>query len=446
MKDGEETMNSGPTENTGLDAIANAQYARAISWIEDMKEGMVDYLLFPRRTVDVRFPVIMDDGSVKTFHGYRVLHNRARGPGKGGMRYHPSVSKDEVAALAKLMTWKTAIANVPFGGAKGGVVCDTKQLSVTELRRITRAFVIELDDLIGPHTDIPAPDMYTNQQTMAWIYDTFDVMHRGQNNRAVVTGKPIDLGGSVGRDQATARGCLYGTQQLLSHGQVPGLANIEGARIVIQGLGNAGGTAMRLFHEAGARIIAVSDSTGGVFSDKGLDPGTVLDFKKENRSITGLPGTNTITNEQLLSLDCEVLIPAAMEGQLRQDNAASINAKLVVEAANGPTTPAADVILQSNNIVVLPDIVANSGGVIVSYFEWVQNLEHQRWDLDKVNTRLKKRILEAVDTMVASWIELDANNHHSSGKQHTAPTLRDAALVTAIRRVAKVIMQRDIWG
>ena len=362
------------------------------------------------------------------------------------MRYHPSVSKDEVAALAKLMTWKTAIANVPFGGAKGGVVCDTKQLSVTELRRITRAFVIELDDLIGPHTDIPAPDMYTNQQTMAWIYDTFDVMHRGQNNRAVVTGKPIDLGGSVGRDQATARGCLYGTQQLLSHGQVPGLANIEGARIVIQGLGNAGGTAMRLFHEAGARIIAVSDSTGGVFSDKGLDPGTVLDFKKENRSITGLPGTNTITNEQLLSLDCEVLIPAAMEGQLRQDNAASINAKLVVEAANGPTTPAADVILQSNNIVVLPDIVANSGGVIVSYFEWVQNLEHQRWDLDKVNTRLKKRILEAVDTMVASWIELDANNHHSSGKQHTAPTLRDAALVTAIRRVAKVIMQRDIWG
>ncbi|MGI9205034.1 MAG: Glu/Leu/Phe/Val family dehydrogenase [Woeseiaceae bacterium] len=439
-------MKSEPSENTGLDAIANAQFARAISWIDDMKEGMVDYLRYPRRVIDVRFPVIMDDESVRTFHGYRVLHNRARGPGKGGIRYHPSVSKDEVAALAKLMTWKTAIANVPFGGAKGGVVCDTKQLSRTELRRITRAFVIELDDLIGPHTDIPAPDMYTDQQTMAWIYDTFDVMHRGQNNRAVVTGKPIDLGGSVGRDQATARGCLYATQQLLSHGQVPGLASIDGARIAIQGLGNAGGTAMRLFHQAGGRIVAVSDSKGGVYSANGLDPEAALEFKKQNGSITGLPNTNTIANEELLSIDCEILIPAALEGQLRQDNAANIKANLIVEAANGPTTPAADMILHENNVTVLPDIVANSGGVVVSYFEWVQNLEHQRWDEDKVNTRLKKRMLEAVDTMVASWIELDVNNHRSGDKPHTTPTLRDAALVTAIRRVAQVIMQRDIWG
>lgn len=439
-------MNLRAVENTGLDAIADEQFARAITWIDELKAGMVDYLLFPRRITDVRFPVVMDDESVKTFHGYRVLHNRARGPGKGGIRYHPSVSKDEVAALAKLMTWKTAIANVPFGGAKGGVVCDTKELSRTELRRITRAFVIELDDLIGPHTDIPAPDMYTNQQTMAWIYDTFDVMHRGQNNRAVVTGKPIDLGGSVGRDEATARGCLYATQQLLSHAQVPGLASVDGARIVIQGLGNAGGTAMRLFRKAGARIVAVSDSKGGVYSAKGLDPDAALEFKEQNGSISGLPDTDSITNEELLGLECEILIPAAMEGQLREDNAASINAKLIVEAANGPTTPAADLILQANNVTVLPDIVANSGGVIVSYFEWVQNLENQHWDLDKVNTRLKKRMLEAVDTMVASWIELDANNHRSRGEQPMAPTLRDAALVTAIRRVAEVIMQRDIWG
>ncbi len=431
--------------HTGLDAIADEQFARAITWIDDLKTGMIDYLKFPRRVTDVHFPVVMDDDSVKTFHGYRVLHNRARGPGKGGMRYHPTVSKDEVAALAKLMTWKTAVANVPFGGAKGGVVCDTKQLSQTELRRITRAFVIELDDLIGPHTDIPAPDMYTNQQTMAWIYDTFDVMHRGQNNRAVVTGKPIELGGSVGRDQATARGCLYATRQLLKHQKVPGLATIDGARIAIQGLGNAGGAALRLFHEAGARIIAVSDSSGGVFSASGLDPDTALDFKRQNGSITGLPGAKIITNEDLLGLECEILIPAAMECQLREDNAASVNAKLIVEAANGPTTPAADIVLHEKNVIVLPDIVANSGGVIVSYFEWVQNLENQRWDLDKVNTRLEKRMLEAVDAMVESWIELDAKSN-SGARQRTSPTLRDAALVTAIRRVAEVIMQRDIWG
>lgn len=439
-------MNSDLIEDTSLAAIADDQFARALTWIDDLKEGMIDYLAYPRRVTDVRFPVIMDDDSVRTFHGYRVLHNRSRGPGKGGMRYHPSVSEDEVAALAKLMTWKTAIANVPFGGAKGGVVCDTKQLSRTELRRITRAFVIELDDIIGPHTDIPAPDMYTNQQTMAWIYDTFDVMHRGQNNRAAVTGKPVELGGSVGRDQATALGCLYATQQLLGHQQVSGLSDVGDARIAIQGLGNAGGTAMHLFHEAGAHIIAVSDSTGGVYSEKGLDPKAVLDFKREHGSITGLPDAKTITNEELLSIECDILIPAAMEGQLRRENAADVNAKLVVEAANGPTTPTADAILASNGVVVLPDIVANSGGVIVSYFEWVQNLENQRWELEKVNSRLKTRILDAVDTMVTSRDEINKNNHRTNGKRHTTPTLRDAALVTAIRRVAKVIMQRDIWG
>ncbi len=439
-------MNPDLIEDTGLAAIADDQFARAITWIDDLKEGMIDYLTYPKRITDVRFPVIMDDDSVRTFHGYRVLHNRARGPGKGGIRYHPSVSEDEVAALAKLMTWKTAIAGVPFGGAKGGVVCDTKQLSRAELRRITRAFVIELGDIIGPHTDIPAPDMYTNQQTMAWIYDTFDVMHRGQNNRAVVTGKPVELGGSVGRDQATARGCLYATRQLLSHQMVPGLSSVDGARVAIQGLGNAGGTAMRLFHEAGAQVIAVSDSAGGVVSENGLDPEAALSFKEKNGSITGLPDTKTITNEELLSLDCDILIPAAMECQLRADNAASVNAKLVVEAANGPTTPAADKLLQSKNIIVLPDIVANAGGVVVSYFEWVQNLENQHWELDKVNERLKKRMLDAVDTMVASWNEINSNNHGSSNQKHPAPTLRDAALVTAISRVTQVTMQRDIWA
>jgi len=438
-------MDMETTENTNLAFVAQEQFKRAITWIDDIKEGMVEHLINPKRTTHVRFSVNMDDDSIRTFHGYRVLHNRVRGPGKGGIRYHPDVSTDEVTALATFMTWKTAIADIPFGGAKGGVVCNTKELSRAEIRRITRSFVIELGDTIGPHTDIPAPDMYTNAQTMAWIYDTFDVMHPGQNNGAVVTGKPIELGGSLGRNEATARGCLYGTQQLLTHDVVPGLKSVEGASVVVQGLGNAGGIAMSLYHEAGARIIAISDSSGGVYDESGLDPDTVLDYKKEHGSIAGMPGTKAVTNEELLAIECDILIPAAMEGQLRRDNAANVRTKLVVEAANGPTTPAADEILQSNGVVVLPDIVANGGGVVVSYFEWVQNLENQRWDVEKVNGRLNKRMINSVDAMVDTWNGINANNDKPNGREHAEPTLRDAALVTAIKRISDVTMQRDIW-
>jgi len=438
-------MNTLLTEDTNLAHVAQEQFKRAITWIDDMKEGMVDHLITPKRTTHVRFSVHMDDDSIRTFHGYRVLHSRVRGPGKGGIRYHPNVSTDEVTALATFMTWKTAIADIPFGGAKGGVVCDTKKLSRPEKRRITRSFVIELGDTIGPHTDIPAPDMYTDAETMAWIYDTFDVMHPGKNNGAVVTGKPIELGGSLGRHEATARGCLYATEQLLKQNIVPDLKSIGGTRVAIQGLGNAGGVAMRLYHEAGARIVAISDSSGGVYCESGLDPDTALRFKSENGSIVGLPGTTTITNKELLSIDCDILIPAAMEGQIRADNAVDVNAKLIVEAANGPTTPAADSILQSKNIVVLPDIVANSGGVVVSYFEWVQNLENQRWSLEKVNGRLENRMTDSVNAMIETWNNINANNHQPNGKIHHAPTLRDAALVTAISRITKVTMQRDIW-
>jgi glutamate dehydrogenase (NAD(P)+) len=375
------------------------------------------------------------------FHGFRVLHNRSRGPGKGGIRFHPSVNEHEVCALAAFMTWKTAIVDVPFGGAKGGVICDTKKLSRAEKRRITRRFVIALDDTIGPHTDIPAPDMYTDQETMAWIYDTFDVMHPGKNNRAVVTGKPIELGGSLGRDEATARGCLFATRQLLKRGIVPELEKLDGARVVIQGCGNAGGTAMRLYHEAGASIIAISDSSGGIYASNGLDPDAVLAFKEGHGTVVGLPDTTTITNAELLATECDILIPAAMEGQLRADNAADVKTKLIVEAANGPTTPKADTILRENNIIVLPDIVANAGGVVVSYFEWVQNLENQQWDVDKVNERLEKRMNVAVDTVVDRWNEIRDTRQPPYG----LPTLRDAALVTAVRRLATVAMQRDIW-
>ena len=437
-------MSDAAGADNGLDlyVIAQQQFDRALSWIDDLKSGLIDYLVTPKRTVHVRFPVHMDDDSVQTFHGFRVLHNSSRGPGKGGIRYHPDVTEHEVAALAALMTWKTALADLPFGGAKGGVVCNPKALSRAELRRITRRFVIELGDAIGPHTDIPAPDVYTNEQTMAWIYDTFDLFHRGQNNRAVVTGKPLRLGGSLGRDSATGRGCLNATERFLEHRIVDGLDSLAGVRVAIQGLGNVGANSMRLFHEAGAKIVCVSDSQGGVADDAGLDPRQVLAHKAEHGSVVGLPETKTITNEDLLACDCDILIPAALECQVRRDNAADVKARLIVEAANGPVTPEADELLQQRGIVVLPDIVANAGGVVVSYFEWVQNLENQQWPLDEVERKLKSRMETAVDAIVARWQVIRAKNQRDDGM---SPTLRDAALVEAITRLSEVILQRDIW-
>ena len=433
---------AGAEDALDLYVIAQQQFDRALSWIDDLKSGLIDYLVTPKRTVHVRFPVHMDDDTVRTFHGFRVLHNTARGPGKGGIRYHPDVTEHEVAALAALMTWKTALVDVPFGGAKGGVVCNPKELSRAELRRITRRFVIELGDAIGPYTDIPAPDVYTNEQTMAWVYDTFDAFHRGQNNRAVVTGKPLRLGGSLGRDSATGRGCLNATERFLGHGLCEGLEALAGARVAIQGLGNVGSHSMRLFSEAGATIVCVSDSQGGVADESGLDPDEVLAHKMQNGSVVGLPETKTITNDDLLAWDCDILVPAALECQIREDNAGDVKAKLIVEAANAPVSPEADDILQQNGVVVLPDIVANGGGVVVSYFEWVQNLENQQWPLDEVETKLKLKIEAAVDAIVARWWHL---RERKAPENAASPTLRDAALVEAIRRLSEVILQRDIW-
>lgn len=428
-----------PITETDLFAVARQQFERALSFVDHLEAGIVESLLAPKRTVHVRFPIVMDDDSVQIFHGFRVLHSSARGPGKGGIRYHPAVTEAEVAALAAFMTWKTALADVPFGGAKGGVVCDPKSMSRAELRRVTRRFVIELGDAIGPLTDIPAPDMYTDQQTMAWIYDTFDTMHPGQNNRAVVTGKPLELGGSVGREAATGRGALNAAERLIALGAVPGLERLDGARVAIQGLGQVGGTAMRLFHAAGARIVCVSDSRGGVASEDGLDPDAVLAHKTETGSVVGLPETVTITNDDLLMSDCDILVPAALECQVHDGNAADVRAKLIVEAANGPLTTDADEILADRGIVVLPDIVANGGGVIVSYFEWLQNLEHQRWPLDAVEERLERRVHDAVDSMVERYRALSGRGAEFE------PTLRDAALGLAVTRVADVVLKRDIW-
>ena len=394
----------------------------------------------------------MDDGSIKSFHGFRVIHNRIMGPGKGGIRFHPEVTEAEVRALAALMTWKCALINVPFGGAKGGIICDPKTLSESELRRITRRFITELGDNIGPYTDIPAPDLYTNEQTMAWIYDTYNAFHPGHNNLPVVTGKPLNIGGSAGREEATGRGCFFATQHFLEKTKVTKIKSLKGARVVVQGIGNVGSVVVRLFHKAGAHIIAVSDSQGGIYhqNNKGLDINEVFDYKRQHGTVVGLPGTQTVTNEDLLLLECDILIPAALGNQIHADNAAAVKTKLLVEAANGPVTSEADKILSAKNIPVLPDILANAGGVTVSYFEWVQNIENEQWSLDEINQKLKSRMHQAVDEVIAQWQKLsDSSSSESPEKkeqqQTETPNLRTAALIVAIERLAKVTLERGIW-
>jgi glutamate dehydrogenase/leucine dehydrogenase len=417
--------------------IAVQQFDRAASYLPHLKRGLIEFLKRPNRTVIVEFPIELTDGSVRSFTGYRVLHSHVRGPGKGGIRYHPAVTLDEVRALAAWMNWKCALIDVPFGGAKGGVCCNPKELSESDLRKITRRYVSDLGDLIGPHSDIPAPDVYTNAQTMAWIYDTYDMMHPGRNNLPVVTGKPLDIGGSYGRNEATARGCLFACQRALSRGVVSGLTDVRGARVVIQGYGNAGGIAARLFQEAGARIIAVSDSHGGIHLTTGLDVAAVDSHKTKSGTVLGLPGARGVTNEELLALECDILIPAALENQIRRDNAASVRARLICEAANGPTTPAADQVLFGRGIPVLPDILANSGGVCVSYFEWVQNNENEQWDLEEVNRKLRTKMERATDAVLDRQAEVKRSG--------ASVDLRTAALLVAIQRVAQVALERGIW-
>ncbi len=447
-----------PDQPEALDPllIIREQFNRARAHLGGFKRGLIEFFEVPKRSISVCFPVEMEDGSVRTFHGYRVLHSRVMGPGKGGIRYHPEVTVREVAALAALMTWKCAIVKVPFGGAKGGVVCDPKELTETDLRRVTRRFIHELGDNIGPHTDIPAPDLYTNEQTMAWIYDTYDILHPGSNNRPVVTGKPLDLGGSVGRREATGFGALLVTERFLEVASLPDFTGLRGTRVAIQGYGQVGIAAAQAFRDAGARIIALSDSQGAIHNESGLDLNAVEAHKREHGTLVGLPESRTLTNEDLLCIDCDILIPAALGNQIRQDNAGGIRAKLVVEAANAPTTPAADDILSTRGIVVLPDILVNAGGVTVSYFEWVQNIENEEWDLDEVNRRLRERLRRGVDAVVECWREIKAGaTLPLEGAAEPAevppsaltqtPDLRTAALVVAVRRVARATLQRGIW-
>jgi glutamate dehydrogenase (NAD(P)+) len=439
-----------PAEDLNPEHMAAAQFDRAVSYLPGLKRGLIDFLRRPARTITLELPIELDDGSVRTFTAHRVLHSRVRGPGKGGIRYHPSVIADEVRALAAWMTWKCALADVPFGGAKGGVACDPKQLSPAVLRRITRRFVADLGENIGPYVDIPAPDVYTDAQTMAWVYDTYDMLHPGRNNLPVVTGKPLEIGGSLGRHEATARGCLFATRRALARGLVSGLADVRGARVAIQGFGNAGAIAAELFHEAGARIVAVSDSQGGIHRAGGLDLAAVHKHKAARRTVAGTPETTSISNAELLTLECDILVPAALEGQVRRDNVGQVRARLVVEAANGPTTPAADRALLARGVPVLPDILANAGGVTVSYFEWVQNIENERWDEAEVNEKLRGKMEQATDAVLARQKELNeavqtGALRPAAGQPAGPVDLRTAALVLAIERVATVALQRGIW-
>jgi glutamate dehydrogenase/leucine dehydrogenase len=393
----------------------------------NLDPGMREVLRRPRRALSLSLPVKMDNGSLHVFEGFRVQHNTARGPCKGGIRYHPNVSFDEVQALASWMTWKCATVNIPFGGAKGGIVCDPKKLSRDELERLTRRYAYEISPIIGPDRDIPAPDVYTDAQTMAWIMDTYS-MTQGHSAPGVVTGKPTYLGGSFGRHEATARGCFFVIRAACEVQNI----DLQGARVAIQGFGNAGSIAAELLDQNGAQIIAVSDSKGGILNKKGLDISAVVAHKRKSGSVQGLSGSTPVSSDEVLELECDILIPAALENQITAANAGQVKARIVAEAANGPTTPTADGVLHNNGVMVLPDILANAGGVTVSYFEWVQDLQELFWDEDDVNRRLEK-------VMTRSF-----NDVHSTAQKYKVD-MRTGAYILAIDRVATAMKARGIW-
>ncbi len=393
-----------------------------------LDDGMRAMLKSPKRELSVNFPVRMDDGSYRVFNGYRVQYNMARGPSKGGIRYHPQVSLDEVRALAAWMTWKCAVVDLPYGGAKGGVICDPKKMSKGELERLTRRFASEILPIIGPEMDIPAPDVYTDSQTMAWIMDTYS-MQKGYSVPGVVTGKPISLGGSQGRGEATGRGCAYVIREAAPHAGV----KVKGASLAVQGFGNAGSIAARILQdEQGAKLVAASDSKGGVYKADGINVGALEAHKAKTGSVTGFAGAKSISNAELLETKVDVLIPAALENQITSKNADKIQAKIVAEAANGPTVPEADTILFQKRITVLPDILANAGGVTVSYFEWAQDIQGYFWPLSEVTNRLE-------GVMVRSY-----NDVHKVAEEKRVHN-RTAAYVLAIQRVADAIRMRGIY-
>jgi glutamate dehydrogenase (NAD(P)+) len=406
--------------------IALQQYDRAADKL-NLGPAVREVLRHPKREVTVHFPVQRDDGSTHVFTGYRVWHNVTRGPAKGGIRFHPQTDLDEVRALAMWMTWKCACVKIPYGGAKGGVTCDPKALSLRELERLTRRFTTELGDMIGPDSDIPAPDVNTNAQVMAWMMDTYS-MHRGYSVPGVVTGKPVSIGGSEGRSEATGRGTVYTIQEAAKILDL----ELNGARVAVQGFGNAGSGAARFMTELGARVIAVSDSRGGVFDGDGLDLALITRHKEETGSVVDAPRTRPVSNEELLEIDCDILIPAALESVITERNAAQVRTRIVAEAANGPTTPEADDLLRSRNIFVIPDVLCNAGGVTVSYFEWVQDREEFFWTIDEINARLRRVMVRAFEDVHRTAVEHDVD-------------MRLAAYMLAVNRVAEATLTRGIY-
>jgi len=406
--------------------MAVAQFEAAADRLH-LSEDMRAILRVPKRELSVNFPVRMDNGHIEVYTGYRVQHNINRGPAKGGIRYDANVTLDEVRALAMWMTWKCAVVDIPYGGGKGGVIVDPKKLSVSEIERLTRRYATEISILIGPNSDIPAPDVNTSSREMAWIMDTYS-MHHGYTVPAVVTGKPLAIGGSEGRNEATATGAVAVLKMAAKAKDMP----ISGMRVAIQGFGNAGAIAGEILHKDGARVVAVSDRQGTIYNERGLDINSVEHFKKEHGTVVGFPGTQRLGPKDVLTLDCDVLIPAATEGQITGSNAGQVKAKIVVEAANGPTTPEADRILFEKGVQVIPDILANAGGVTVSYFEWVQDLQSFFWSPDEINGKLHQ-IMGRAYTDVA---RLAADEECD---------MRTAANMLAIKRVAEATRLRGIY-
>ena len=390
--------------------------------------GIWKILTNPKRQIIVSCPIQMDNGDIEVFTGYRVQYNITLGPAKGGIRYHPDVTLDEVTALAAWMTWKCAVAHIPFGGGKGGIVCDPTRMSRRELEALTRRYVAEIVDAIGPEKDVPAPDVNTNDQIMAWIMDTYS-MHVGHTATAVVPGKPIEMGGSLGRREATGRGVMIVTREAAKHLGF----DIKGATVAVQGFGNVGSVSADLLSRIGARIVAVTDWKGGVYNDQGLNIPKMLDFVRQHKTIDGFPGGSPLENEQLFGLDVDVLVPAALENQVTMENAPAIKAKVVAEGANGPTTPEAHRHLHERGIFVIPDILANSGGVTTSYFEWVQDRHGYFWTEEEVNTRLEAKMVEAFEDVLDTSIKYKTD-------------LRTAAYIVAINRVATVTRMRGMYA
>ena len=401
-------------------------YFRRAARIMDVSSHVERMLVTPFREVKVDVSITLDSGELGTFIGYRVQHDRSRGPMKGGLRYHPSLDMDEALALASLMTWKTAVVNLPYGGAKGGIAVDPKKISERELERLTRCFVRHIHELIGPQTDIPAPDVGTNAQVMAWIMDEYSRIHGF--SPGVATGKPVDLFGSKGREEATGRGVVFALEEFLKD---TGGGELRGKRCAIQGFGNVGSWAARFLHEAGARVVAVSDSRGGVRNPEGLDVPQVLDHQRQKKTVTGLPGADAVSNEELLVLDVDVLIPSALGGVLTKANAREVRARVIAEGANVPTTPEADEILAERGIPILPDIYANAGGVTVSYFEWTQNIQQFTWEEEKITAELRRYMREAYATL------------SRVARERRVP-LRTAAFIVAIGRVGRATVLRGL--